>query len=53
MLSHGYIKNDFEVAEWAAPEFAEQAARELIEEQFSKAKRDKLPGIAGPIVRNG
>ena len=26
MLSHGYIKNDFDVDEWAAPEFLEQAA---------------------------
>ena len=27
MLSHGYIKNDFDVHKWAAPEFLEQAAR--------------------------
>ena len=27
MLSHGYIKHDFDVHEWAAPKFAEQAAR--------------------------
>ncbi len=26
MLSHGYIKNDFDVSKWAAPEFLEQAA---------------------------
>ena len=26
MVSHGYIKNDFDVDEWAAPEFLEQAA---------------------------
>ena len=31
MLSHGYIKNDFDVKKWAAPEFLEQAARELLE----------------------
>ena len=31
MLSHGYIKNDFDVQKWAAPEFLEQAARELLE----------------------
>ena len=29
MLSHGYIKNDFDVHKWAAPEFLEQAAREI------------------------
>ena len=27
MLSHGYIKNDFDVQKWAAPEFLEQAAQ--------------------------
>ncbi|MBF7731565.1 ABC transporter substrate-binding protein [Pseudomonas sp. N040] len=42
MLSHGYIKNNFDVHQWAAPEFAEQAHRELIEEEFAKLKRDKL-----------
>ena len=26
MFSHGYIKHDFDVHEWAAPEFLEQAA---------------------------
>ena len=42
MLSHGYIKNDFDVREWAAPQFAEQAHRELIEEEFAKLRVDKL-----------
>ena len=42
MLSHGYIKNDFDVYEWAAPEFHAQAARELIEETFTKAKQERL-----------
>ena len=28
MLSHGYIKNDFDVQKWAAPQFLEQAAKE-------------------------
>jgi ABC-type nitrate/sulfonate/bicarbonate transport system substrate-binding protein len=43
MLKHGYIKNDFDVHEWAAPEFLEQAARELIEEQWKKRTAEKLP----------
>ena len=43
MLSHGYIKNDFEVREWAAPEFMEQAAKELLEERWKKVTGDKLP----------
>jgi ABC-type nitrate/sulfonate/bicarbonate transport system substrate-binding protein len=43
MLSHGYIKNDFDVSKWAAPEFLEQAAKELLEQQWKKVTRAKLP----------
>ena len=43
MLKYGYIKNDFDVEEWAAPEFMEAAARELIEEQWTKKSTEKLP----------
>jgi ABC-type nitrate/sulfonate/bicarbonate transport system substrate-binding protein len=43
MLSHGYIKNDFDVKKWAAPEFLEKAARELLEEQWKKTTSAKLP----------
>jgi ABC-type nitrate/sulfonate/bicarbonate transport system substrate-binding protein len=43
MLSHGYIKKDFDVHEWAAPEFLEQAAKELVEEQWQKVTSAKLP----------
>ncbi len=43
MLSHGYIKNDFDVHEWAAPEFLEQAARDLLEEEWVKRSTAKLP----------
>jgi hypothetical protein len=43
MLSHSYIKNDFDVRKWAAPEFLEQAAKELIEEQWKKKTGEKLP----------
>ena len=48
MLSHGYIKNDFDVQKWAAPEFLEQAARELLgrameEENHRKASRTAAP----------
>ena len=49
MLSHGYIKNDFEVNEWAAPEFLEQAARELLEEEWKKRTAAKLPQPAAPL----
>ena len=34
MLAHGYIAHDFDVGDWAAPEFAEAATRELAEEPF-------------------
>ena len=43
MLKHGYIKNDFDVHAWAAPEFMEQAARELLEEEWKKKTTSKLP----------
>ena len=43
MLSHGYIKNDFDVYEWADPSFLEQASRELVEEQWDKKTKSKIP----------
>jgi len=43
MLSHGYIKNDFDVKKWAAPKFLEKAAKELLEEQWKKKTTEKLP----------
>jgi ABC-type nitrate/sulfonate/bicarbonate transport system substrate-binding protein len=49
MLSHGYIKNDFDVHQWAAPEFLEQAARELLEEEWKKRTTSKLPESAAPL----
>jgi ABC-type nitrate/sulfonate/bicarbonate transport system substrate-binding protein len=45
MLSHGYIKNDFAVTKWAAPKFLEQAAKELLEEQWRKTTAAKLPDV--------
>lgn len=42
MLSHGYIKNDFEVKRWAAPEFLEEAVKELVKERWQKVAREKL-----------
>jgi hypothetical protein len=49
MLSHGYIKNNFDVQKWAAPEFLEQAARELLEEEWTKRTTAKLPETAKPL----
>jgi ABC-type nitrate/sulfonate/bicarbonate transport system substrate-binding protein len=53
MLSHGYIKNDFNVHEWAAPEFLEQAARELLEDEWTKQTTSKLPDTAGSLASGG
>jgi len=43
MVGHGYIENDFDVHEWAAPEFLEQAAEELLREEWTKVTTAKLP----------
>ena len=43
MFSHGYIKHDFEMQEWAAPEFLQQAAKELLEERWKTVSAAKLP----------
>jgi hypothetical protein len=43
MLEHGYIKNDFDVYKWAAPEFLEKAAKELLVERWEKVTAAKLP----------
>ena len=53
MLSHGYIKNNFDVNEWAAPEFLEQASRELLEEEWKKRTLAKLPNAADPLSAGG
>ena len=47
MLSHGYIKNDFDVDKWAAPEFLEQAAIEVLKEEWQKRSWSKLPAGGG------
>jgi len=47
MFKHGYIKNDFDVDEWAAPEFLEQAATELLKEEWERKSWSKLPAGGG------
>jgi ABC-type nitrate/sulfonate/bicarbonate transport system substrate-binding protein len=42
MLSHGYIEKDFDVQKWAAPEFLEKAAAELLEEEWKRRSQAKL-----------
>ena len=43
MLAYGYIRNDFDVHAWAAPEFLERAAAELVEEEWKKRSLARLP----------
>ena len=43
MFEHGYIENDFDVDEWAAPEFLEQAAKEVLAEEWERRSWSKLP----------
>ena len=43
MLGHGYIEHDFDVHEWAAPEFLEQAAEVLLQEEWTRRSSAKLP----------
>ena len=43
MLSHGYSETDMDVFEWAAPEFMEKAAEELLEEEWKKRSQAILP----------
>ena len=43
MVSHGYIKNDFDVDKWAAPEFLERAMTEVLKEEWQRRSWSKLP----------
>jgi ABC-type nitrate/sulfonate/bicarbonate transport system substrate-binding protein len=47
MFSHGYIKRDFDVDEWARPEFLEQAAEEVLKEEWARRSWSKLPAGGG------
>ena len=47
MFSHGYIKHDFDVDEWARPEFLEQAATEVLKEEWERRSWSKLPEGGG------
>jgi hypothetical protein len=43
MVSHGYLKNDFDVDTWAAPQFLEQAMTEVLKEEWQRRSWSKLP----------
>ena len=49
MLEHDYIKNDFDVNKWAAPEFLAQAAKELLEDKIDMTKLEKIPTMKGRV----
>ncbi len=49
MLKHGYIKNDFDVDAWAAPEFFDRAARELLEDAIEAKSLEKIPMMQGRV----
>ena len=49
MLKQKYIRNDFNVARWAAPEFLEQAAKELLQDQWQKIEKEKLSQPGGRL----
>ena len=49
MLKHGYIKNDFDVNKWAAPEFLAQAGKELLEGAIETKKLEKIPTMKGRV----
>ncbi|MGB5263810.1 MAG: hypothetical protein WBN28_09440, partial [Lutimonas sp.] len=56
MLKHGYIKNDFDVNKWARPEFLEQAATQVLKEEWEKrswSKLEKGGGLEAETVRLG
>jgi len=52
MVSHGYIKHDFDVDAWVAPEFLEQAAVEVLKEEWQKRSWSKLPQGGGLEVES-
>ncbi|MFC1777520.1 ABC transporter substrate-binding protein [Pseudomonadota bacterium] len=49
MLSHDYIKNDFDVNKWAAPEFLAQAGKELLEDMIEEKTQQKIPTMQGRV----
>ena len=49
MLKHGYIKNDFDVEKWAAPEFLAEAGKGLLEDAIKLKKMEKIPTMQGRV----
>ncbi|EAQ75641.1 MULTISPECIES: hypothetical protein [unclassified Synechococcus] len=47
MFKHGYIKNDFDVDEWAQPKFLEEAAHQVLEEEWERRSWSKMAHGSG------
>jgi hypothetical protein len=43
------MKHDFDVQKWAAPEFFEQAASELLDDAVKTKTLEKIPTMQGRI----
>ena len=52
MLSHGYIKNDFDVHEWAARSSSSRPPTEVLEEEWERRSWSKLPEAAASRSRH-
>jgi ABC-type nitrate/sulfonate/bicarbonate transport system substrate-binding protein len=50
MLGHGYVTHDFDVNDWASPEYLEAARRELVEESFPTAASEPPARWQGGLV---
>jgi len=53
MLSHGYIKNDFDVNKWAAPEFLERPPASSWKKNGRSALWPSCPKAADPLASGG
>jgi ABC-type nitrate/sulfonate/bicarbonate transport system substrate-binding protein len=56
MLKNGYIKNDFDLNEWAQPKFLEEAALAVLTEEWEKkswSKLEKGGGLDAKGIRLG
>ena len=48
-LVNSQRQNDFEVHKWAAPEFLQQAGKELLEDLIEEKLQQKIPTMQGRV----
>jgi hypothetical protein len=53
MYDHGYIKSDLDVDEWARPEFLEQAATQVLEEEWERRSWRRRRLLVGGMLAIG